>query len=459
MKRVIRGMSGQAFSRGAIFINTLGVVPMLLAAWGLTVYGEWITLTAIATLTSLSNFGLANAASTEILKATGASDNDRAQTVFGTAFIALACIFGPVLLVIFGLVLVLPVAEMLKITHVSNTGIIIITMAMASQVWLNTVKGLFFGASFSSGTYAAPNLVSGLVKLLELASLGVAVGYFHGGPAYAAVVIACVAGLDLIAQAALAVRAAPWLKLRNVGIDRTCLKMLMGPSMGAALLHLGVNFVGVQGPRIILSSVAGPEAVGVFSVYATATRIIDQISSLAMSVFQIEFSRTSGGGQTDVTMKLLSVGGRINVASCLILSCGLLVGGPIAFDMWTHGRVSFEYPLACAFLLATLFVQTAKAPLTYLQGANYLFKPVVTMLIAGAIGLAIGSPLAHAWGPLGMAMGKILAEGLALIVVTVFAAHSIGTNSRTLLLTQFNLLGFMRQAYGLWRTSLRRSPA
>lgn len=459
LKRVAKGLGGQAFSRVSMFVNTLGAVPMLLAAWGLTVYGEWIALTAVATLTSLSNFGLANAASTEIVKATSASDLDRAQRTFGTALSTLALIFAPVLAIIFALAVTLPLNEILKVTHVSKSEIVVITMAMTMQVWVNTVKGLFFGVTFSSGRYAAPNIASGLFRIFELACLGVVVGLLHGKPSHAAITIACVAGLDLVVQTFLALRAAPWLNLRKIALDRDCLKLLLGPSIGTALLHLGVNFVGIQGPRIILSSVAGPAAVGIFSVYATANRVIDQVSSLMMSVLQLEFSRTSGAGETGATAQLLGVGGRINIASFLILACGLLVGGPLAFHIWTHGKVPFQYPLACAFLLATLFTQSAKVPLTYLMGANHLLRPVSAMLVAGVLGLALGAPLARAWGPLGMATGQIFSEALTLCVVAAFAARSIGGSAKTLVLTQFNLVDFVRQAQGLLRTSLRRSPA
>ena len=52
-KRLALGFSGQAFSRLVFAINTVALVPILIHAWGLSGYGQWIALTALASYMSL----------------------------------------------------------------------------------------------------------------------------------------------------------------------------------------------------------------------------------------------------------------------------------------------------------------------------------------------------------------------------------------------------------------------
>ncbi|MBU1348149.1 MAG: hypothetical protein KKA16_14505 [Alphaproteobacteria bacterium] len=457
-RRVLDGLGGQLVSRAALFLNTLGVVPLLLGSWGLTAYGEWVALTAIATLISFSNFGLANAASTEIVRASAASDGEQSQRVFATALAALGLIFIPVIVAVYVASSLIPIGPLLKVTHIDATGIIVITMAMAFQVWINTVKGLFFGVTFSAGRYGAPNFVSGAMRLVELLALVVIVGLLGQPPVAAALTIASVAAVDLIIQAVLAKRSVTWLSLRRIAIHPPTLRFLIGPSIGIALLHLGVNFIGVQGPRIVLSAIAGPAAVGLFSVYATANRVIDQVSALLMSVVQLEFSRSSGAGDSAQTARLIAITGQVAIASFTVLALGLLIGGPMAFEVWTHGDVVFHYPLAIVFLIFTLIAQTAKTPLTYLMGANQLLWPVMGILASGVVGLGIGALFAQSWGPLGMAIGQVAAEGLALLVVVGFVSRSIRVNPVALVISQYQIVSGFRRLAGPMSSLLRAAP-
>lgn len=444
---MLRGMGGQAFSRATQFVNTLAVVPLLLGSWGLTVYGEWVSLTAIATIVSFSNFGLANAASTEIIREAAAARFEEAQRVFATTLGALSLLVVPIVGLTYVATRSIPIGPLLNVTHIGADGIILIAVAMTCQVWLNTLKGLFFGVTFSTGKYGVPNLVSGIFRLTEVAALLLVVGLFRQPPHVAAATIASVAAADLIAQAVVAKRSAPWLSLRGINLHLASLRRLMGPSLGVALLHLGVNFVGVQGPRIMLGAVAGPAAVGVFSVYATAYRAIDQVNTLLMSVVQIEFSRSSGSGDVESTRRLLASTGQIAIASYLFLAVCILVGGPVVFGQWTDGRVPFDYGIASLFLVSTLFMQTSKTPLTYLTGSNQLLLPVLAIIASGILGVGVGSLLAVSSGAAGMAAGQVVSEILTVVVVLWFVSRSIDVSPIGLLVDQYRLVaGYRRLA-------------
>lgn len=456
MRRLIKGAGGQVFSRISLFINTLASVPIYLSAWGLASYGEWITLTAIATIISLSNFGLANAASTEIIKRIAQKDEAGAQLVFGTTLTALLTLILPVFIGVFAFVSLLPVADWLRITRIPAEGVMVVALAMTVQVWLNTVKGLFFGVNFSAGLYAAPNMISGVVKLGEVAALWIVIGVMRQGAQSAALVLLGSALLDLILQALLAKVMVPGINPLDLRPSWQVLKELAGPSAGVALQHWAINFLGVQGPRIALSALLGPVAAATFSLYATACRVIDQIASLVMAVFQVEFSRAAGSGDDGLHRWLLIVGGRLTIASFLVLAAALLICGPLAFQIWTHSTIAFDHGLAAGMLAAVFFVQAGRAGTSYLAGTNLLLQPVVAAIIASFLGLGLGVLLTRTLGIGGMIVGQIVTESAAFVVVSIYTSRHSGIPLGVLLRGQFDLIQGARDGVVRLGSLLRR---
>lgn len=76
-------------------LHSLLLVPFFISNWGLAYYGEWLTLTVIPTVLSLSNLGIGTAACNRFVLHYGAGTKKKAEDVFKTGFaivtLALVC--------------------------------------------------------------------------------------------------------------------------------------------------------------------------------------------------------------------------------------------------------------------------------------------------------------------------------------------------------------------------------
>lgn len=125
-RRLTLGVSGQAFSRIVMALNTIALVPILVRAWGVAGYGQWIALTALATYMSYSNFGLVSTSANEMVMAAGAADTERARRTFQMSLNLTFYVVLPLILLILGVVAMLPISKILNLTGISNGGALLI---------------------------------------------------------------------------------------------------------------------------------------------------------------------------------------------------------------------------------------------------------------------------------------------------------------------------------------------
>ena len=165
-------MSGQAFSRIVFALNTVAFVPILIRAWGVDGYGQWIALTALASYMGYSNFGLVTTSANEMVMAVGAGDADRAKRTFQMSLNLTLYVVLPLILACLGLASAFPLAKVFRLTQMGQTEALAILSLMGAQLFMMTLRGLMVAALYATGSYGFAYYVSGTCKLLEL--LGIA---------------------------------------------------------------------------------------------------------------------------------------------------------------------------------------------------------------------------------------------------------------------------------------------
>jgi O-antigen/teichoic acid export membrane protein len=456
--RVGRGIGGQSFLRVAVFVYQFAVVPIYIATWGLGVYGQWLTVTAIASFISFGNFGLSSAASVEVIRSASRGDYQRARSVFSSSMVMIALVMLP-------LFACLTAAFLLLSSHVrADTGSIgriastVIFIATEVQCLINIARGLYASAIVSTGRYGLSNLISGMVRMLELVMVAIGVSVLHGSPVVVAGILTATALLDLGTHIGFAARLAPWAGCNPRTFDRSLAAGLAAPSLGNALLNIGVNGLTVQGPRVVLSTVLGPASVAVYSVFVTAVRTADTINGMMAAVMQAEFARRADSEGRHKTLQLLLAGGRLSFLGYLLMSLGILLAGPALFRLWTHGAIQFQYTIAIPLLVGTLFAQIGKMPMSYLMGMNTILAAAIGVLIGAAAGLLAGGGLLWLLGTPGMATGYAIGEGIGMIVALRSVGRAFDRSATSLARSQMNVAPLLRQLGAIIRAG-RTIPA
>lgn len=449
LRRLAGGVSGQGAVRVMAVAQSIVLVPVLISAWDLRVYGAWLAVTALGSFVGLTNFGLSNASGNAMILAIGAGDQERADRVFSTTLTVLAGISLPLIaaLGLFGYFA--PLEGWLNLTDVSHLSIAYLLLAVVLQVWLNTFKGVFAAAISATGRYGLPSFIMAGAKFLEITGIVCAVLFFGGGIVAAASILIAAALLDLVCHIVMTGRLVPWAVYRPGRTDLQLFRGLVKPSLGNVILHAGVNAVVTQGPRVIISILLGPAAVAVFAVHATAVRLADQATSLIAGPLQVEVTHAVGGSRLDRAMSLIAAGTQISAMLSLGAILVLAVAGPILFGYWSLGRIVFDYQLFVFLAVAIIATSIGKISLITVIGANRIFVPSLLLLPATATAMAIGAWFTQVYGVYGMGAGWMIAEIATSCIVIGAASNVLARSLPAYVIQMFNLTESKRQVLQL----------
>jgi O-antigen/teichoic acid export membrane protein len=428
--RLTLGMSGQAFSRGVLAAYTVVLVPLLIRAWGIDGYGQWIALTALTSYLGLSNFGLVTTSANDMVIATGANDMARAKRTFQASVNLTIYIVLPIIALLVLLLSQAPISRSLHLTQVSTSATRIIIAGLAVALWCQTLRGLMAAVLYATGSYGLAYYLQGAMKLCELIAIAVAVTAVSGSQVSAAVIVATVALVDLLTVAICAYRAAPWARIDLTVFDWTWLSAQAKPTVGFLVSNLATQGVMNQGPRLALSVLLGGAAVGIYSVYGTAMRIVDQLLLMLVLPLEVEIAHSTGRADLRRIERLIVAGTHISWILFLFVAVGLMLFGPLIFHVWTTGRIAFSYSLMALYLLMSAANLQGRVGLHALISTNRLYGPSFIMLAWGLAAVGIGTVLTPKLGIQGMVIGGIIGEILNAGVVIAAVSSWLGKPTR-----------------------------
>ena len=190
------------------------------------------------------------------------------------------------------------------------------------------------------------------------------------------------------------------------------------PGLGFVLSNLTTQSVLLQGPRVALGIVSGGQAVAIYSVYATALRLVDQIVLLFAAPLEVEVAQAYERGEDVRAYQLITVGTQLAWLACAAASMALLAFGPWVFHAWTAGRVEFGHGLMFLFVILAVVSQIGRVSAHALIGANRIYETAALMLPVALVALALGSALGNLFGAAGLVVGIIAGElAVSLLVV------------------------------------------
>jgi O-antigen/teichoic acid export membrane protein len=438
-RRILYGMSGQAFARAANAIYTIALVPLLIRAWGVQGFGEWISLAALISYASYANFGVVTTGGNEVVMAMGADDLRRARLAYQMSQNLTIYVVTP-LLIGTGLVAnLLPFDQLLNLTQISRQDATTITWLALLQIWLGTFRGMMAAVLYGRGRYARAYAAEGLARLVELTLIVLAVLVFGAHQLTVAAIMCGVAALDLLVVFAMKRREVDWARPDLRIFDLRWIGTQTKPGIGFALSNLTTQSVLLQGPRVALGIVSGGQAVAIYSVYATVLRLVDQIVLLFASPLEVEVAQSYERNELERAYQLITLGTQFAWLAFLTASAVLLITGPWLFHAWTAGRVEFTHGLMLLFILLAGSNQIGRVSAHALIGANRIYEPAALMLPVALGALAFGSALGNAFGAAGMAIGIIAGElAVSLLVVramTRWLHRDVSSFARDLLST------------------------
>jgi O-antigen/teichoic acid export membrane protein len=443
--RVAVGMSGQAFSRIIQAGYTILLVPLLIRAWGVDGYGQWIALTALTSYMGLSNFGLVTTSANEMVIASGAGDSLRARQTFQVSINLTIVVVLPLILLLVATLSLIPVSRGLHLSQINSSAARTIIACSGVTLWFQTLRGLMVAALYATGSYGFAYYVQGAMKLCELTGIALVVSFWAGSQVSAAIVVALIALVELLMIGVYARRAAPWARVDLRAFDRDWVRSQAKPALGFMVSNFATQGLMTQGPRVLLGALLGGPAVALYSIYTTAMKFVDQLLLTLVVPLEIEIAHASGRGDFKQIHRLIVYGTHIAWALFLCVAAGLLLLGPIVFRVWTTGRIEFNYSLIALFMCLSAANLQGRVSLHALISTNRLYGVSFLFLICASISLGLGALLTRLMGIDGMVLGGIVGEIINSAVVIVAVSYWLNKPPQSLLGDFFDFKGSFSQ--------------
>jgi O-antigen/teichoic acid export membrane protein len=414
-QRIGFSVAATGFGRLVTVAYNFVLVPVLLSAWGIQIYGEWIVLSAIASMASLSNVGFVQASASEIIMRISAGDHEEAEKVMSTTLLSLILLAAIVFAIGAAIVHGTPPALLFSVKAISaNEARLVVDLSLAS-VLIGFLTGPISAAIAANSGAGLPQTVLALIKVGELVVVAI-VALAGGRPGNVASVLVLSGTLSVFALMMIMRHLTPWLHISPLRFDKATFRRLLHPSLGQFLLYASYNIIAIQLPRIVLGHLAGAAGVAVYSIAVTYTRAARMLTSSLAQSFQIELTRSYGEAKLALTVRLVETACQLGFWITGLATIAMLIGAGPAFEIWTRGRIGADHITIAVLGAATIFGAYNEGFMYLLSGVNRVWAIASGHFAASITALALGVAIYPFLGIRGFAATLILPE---LTVATV----------------------------------------
>jgi O-antigen/teichoic acid export membrane protein len=416
--RIGRGLAANAFGMSVTLVVQLVSVPVLLAAWGVPTYGEWLVLAAIPTYLALSDLSFSSVAGSSMIMLAAQGNRAEAITLGGRlwsivtmttgiavlAAIAIAFVFGGV----FGSGAAIPLPDAR-----------IVLVALFLQVAVGNQYGVLDAWYRTGGRYPLGAALRQFGRLLEFGAL---VGAVLLGAAPSVAAIATLAGgvVGFGVSYIVLRRAVPWSTFRLELPRLQTFRELLAPGVAFMAFPLGTA-LSIQGVTIVVGALLGSAAVAVFATTRTVTRVVPQLlSAIGVSIWP-EMSRSVGVGELEESRAILRRATQLSIVVSATFVVVLAAAGPSMIRWWTKGSVDPTSALLNLLLLGVSCNTIWSVLSIALAATNRHRRMAFVYLAANVAALLAAVPLTATFGVAGAAIA-LLAIDVAMITYVLRAA-------------------------------------
>lgn len=383
-------------------------VPVFLHFWNTPLYGEWMIVNAIPAYLNFSNVGFGSVAGNEMTMMVSRDDRDGALRVFQSCWWLIALIGVVTLVVLGGALYYLPVARLLKLTHIGESDTKWIIFYLAVAVMFGQLEQLLQSAYRAVGRYPYGAFAKNIVSFSAFACMILAV-VFGSGPRVTALVFASANVAGTLLFCIMVARDIPWLEYGWKHARFSEIRALTAPAIAFMGFPVG-NALNLQGALLAVGYALGPVAVVVFGTARTVSRVALQLSQMVGGTFEPEMSIAFGAGNFELVRTLLRRACQFAVVVAVLIVLIMMSFGPWFLTHWTGGHVPPSRPLLSILLLVVIFYSLWSTSATLMTSTNQHQRLAAYYLLGTGLTFVFCYVFARVWGLYGAAASLLISE-------------------------------------------------
>jgi O-antigen/teichoic acid export membrane protein len=412
VRRVAKTASAVAGGQAAFVLSQVLLPPAFLSSYGVTVYGEWLALSAGAAWLLSLDFGMQAFITNQLSLEYFAGNLPRLRRLQSVGLRISVAVVLTGLLLAGGLIWLVPLNKALGLSMsrevASSIGICLVLQVLVgilwgqlngvlraigyphrAEIWGQSQRLLYFVVTYALVLRRAPLW---WLPLTQLASF---------------LVMATVSLTDL---KRLEPRAFPTLRYW----DPETAKEVLKPSLWFGSFTLN-QFLLFQVPILVLNQMVGKQAVVVFSICRGMYGLVRQGLATFRYAMRPEITRLAGLNEWLRLRRVYSMYERFSFAASIIASALAFVAAPRILFMWTRRSDMFSAPLYAAMMLCTIVVLGKDTRLDLQYATNRHVRSAMLCLFTYVL-FAIGCvPAARLGGAVGIAVAWAAVEIIQMI--------------------------------------------
>jgi O-antigen/teichoic acid export membrane protein len=385
----------------ALALSQVLLPPAFLASYGVTVYGEWLALSAGAAWLLTLDFGIQAFITNQLSLEYFAGNLTRLRQLQSVGLRISATVVSAGLIVAGGVVWLLPLNRILGLS-MSRAVASAIGMCLVVQVLVGILWGQLNGVLRAVGyphrgeTWAQIQRTLYFVSTYVLVLRGARLWLVPIAQLASFVLMTVVSLIDL---RRLEPRAFPSVRYWDSDTARDLLK----PSLWFGSFTLN-QFLLFQVPVLVLNQTAGKPAVVAFSICRALFGMVRQGIATFRYAVRPEITRLAGLNDWHRLRRIYGMCERLSFAGGIVASALCFVAAPRILVLWTKRSDLFAAPLYAAMMICTIVVVGKDTRLDLQYATNRHIRSAVLCLLT-YLAFAIGNvPAAQVAGPAGIAV-------------------------------------------------------
>ncbi len=416
--RIRRGIAANIFGQVVSIAIQLAMLPVLLANWGVAVFGVWTLISVVPAYLGMADLGFTTAATSKIAMAIGRGDEAGARRTF-QGVLALNLALTVVGILTAAALLYVWSADALTFGHVVDGvtikyALLFFVIATFFSLGWNAVAGTLK----ADGQYALATVYSDSIRLMDcLASLVVA-GLFHGDIAQVAASMMIVRVLAALIGMVMVRRRVSWVRYGLKGVDLGELKSLARPALAVLAIPIGYS-LSLQGMILVVGALIDVRAVALYSATRTVGRLSSQAVALANHASMPELARAAGANDWVRAGRLIW----LNILAAAIVAVLFLAGvnliGPQLIHLWSGGHLEPGRMLLLLISAACAIQAMSNASGNMLIALNSHDRYAYVFLAMAILAVGAAFVVAPPFGLTGVAVSGVVIELVMLTVAIV----------------------------------------
>jgi O-antigen/teichoic acid export membrane protein len=407
-RRLVLGFLSNWVSKLAGTIVQLVQVPVFLHFWSVNLYGEWMILNAIPAYLAFSNIGFGSVAGNEMTMLEAAGDREGALRVFQSCWWLIAAICGATALLLAAVLLLVPVAGLLRLSVIGEGDARWILLYLGLSVLLGQFEQLMGAAYTCVGRYPYGSFLKSMMSLAAFAAMMVPVALGRG-PRTTALVFAAANMLGTVVFGALVRHDIPWLRYGWQHARLSEIRRMSGPAIAFMGFPLG-NALNLQGTLLVVGYALGPLDVVIFSTARTVSRVALQMVQMVNITFWPELSLAYGAKDDNLLRTLHRRACQLALAVAVVIVAAMMSFGPWFLTHWTGGHVPPSRGLLSILLLVVVCYALWSTSSTLVAATNQHQRLALYYICGTSITIVFTYLLARRFGLYGAAASLLISE-------------------------------------------------